>query len=68
MKNWTSVFTTTEEYRAEEVRVFLEAEGIPVVILSRKDSAYVLIGEIEVMVNAGDVERAGRVIKEIKGE
>ncbi|MDR2413953.1 MAG: DUF2007 domain-containing protein [Odoribacteraceae bacterium] len=68
MENWTSVFTTTVEYIAEEVKSLLEAANIPAVILSHKDSAYVMLGEINVMVNKDDAERAARVIAENRSE
>jgi hypothetical protein len=58
MENWTSVFTCTEEYAAAEVKAFLEKAGIRAVILSHKDSAYVWMGEINVMVSQEDAERA----------
>ncbi|MDR0765630.1 MAG: DUF2007 domain-containing protein [Odoribacteraceae bacterium] len=68
MENWTSVFTTTVEYTAEEVKCLLEQEGIPAVILNHKDSAYVMLGEINVMVNKDDAERAACVIEANRGE
>jgi hypothetical protein len=74
MDKWTSVFTTsggeyvTEEMKALFVKGLLEEAGIPAVILSHKDSAYVMLGDIKVMVNEADVERATRIIKESSGE
>ncbi|MDR2130487.1 MAG: DUF2007 domain-containing protein [Odoribacteraceae bacterium] len=68
MENWISVFTTTVEYTAEGVKALLERAGIPAVILSHKDSAYVMLGEINVMVPNDDAERAARVINERQGE
>jgi hypothetical protein len=56
------VFTCTEEYAAVEVKAFLEEAGIPAVILNHKDSAYVWIGEINVMVSREDAERATGII------
>jgi hypothetical protein len=68
MENWTSVFTTTEEFAAEEVKAFLEEASIPAVILSHKDSAYVWLGEINVMVSNEAAGEAARIIKERLGE
>ncbi|MDR0544817.1 MAG: DUF2007 domain-containing protein [Odoribacteraceae bacterium] len=68
MENWTSVFTTDMDYVAEGIKGLLETAGIPVVILSHKDSAYTMLGEINVMVNKDDAERAARVIEENRGE
>jgi hypothetical protein len=68
MENWVSVFTTTEEYAAEGVKSLLEKAGIPAVILSHKDSAYVFIGEINVMVNKESAERATEIVRARDGE
>ncbi|MDR1274229.1 MAG: DUF2007 domain-containing protein [Odoribacteraceae bacterium] len=63
MENWTSVFTTTQEYAAEAVKTLLERAGIAAVILNQKDSAYVWMGEINVMVSNEEVERASGILE-----
>ena len=61
MDNWVSVFETTETFVAEEV--LIEA-GIPAVVLNQLDSSYKVFGEINVMVNKEDLQKAETVIKE----
>jgi uncharacterized protein involved in tolerance to divalent cations len=66
MENWTSVFTTTEEYAAGAVKALLEKAGVAAVILNQKDSAYVWMGEINVMVSNEEAERAAGIIEAAK--
>lgn len=63
MENWVSVFTTNEEFEAERIKEILIASDIPAVILNQKDSSYVSLGEIQVMVDKVKKEDAEKVIK-----
>ena len=63
MDNWVSVFTTTELFVAERMKEVLTESGIPAVILNQKDSSYMTFGDINVMVNEEDQEKAEQVIK-----
>lgn len=63
--NWVNVFITTEEYKAERIKILLMDAGIPAEILSHKDSAFV-IGDITVMVNDKNRERAEAIIKDYR--
>ncbi len=62
MDNWVSVFTTTELFVAERMKEVLTESGIPAVILNQKDSSYMTFGDINVMVNEEDQEKAEQVI------
>lgn len=62
MDNWVSVFTTTELFVAERMKEVLTESGIPAVILNQKDSSYMTFGDINVMVNKEDQEKAEQVI------
>lgn len=62
--NWVSVFSTTKEFVAERMKEILDESGIPAVILNQLDSSYKTFGEINVMVNGEDKEKAELVIKE----
>ena len=64
MENWVSVHTTANEFEAGIIKGLLENEGISAVVLNRKDSAYVFLGEINIMVSAHDQVRAEQIIKE----
>lgn len=63
MDNWVSVFTTNEEFEAERITELLIDSNIPAVILNQKDSSYIMLGEINVMVNKEQKEEAEKVIK-----
>lgn len=64
MDNWVPVFETTEEFMAERTKQLLCDSGIPAVILNQLDSSYKTFGELRVMVNGEDQEKAREVIKE----
>ncbi len=63
MDNWVSVFLTTEVFVAERIKEVLTDSGIPAVILNQRDSSYMTFGDINVMVNKEDKEKAEQVIK-----
>ena len=63
MDNWVSVFTTNEEFEAERLKELLSDSNIPAVILNQKDSSYIMLGEVNVMVNKEHKEEAEKVIK-----
>ncbi|WP_018336843.1 DUF2007 domain-containing protein [Butyricimonas synergistica] len=63
MDNWVSVFSTTEVFVAERIKEVLTDSGIPAVILNQRDSSYMTFGDINVMVNKEDKEKAEQVIK-----
>ena len=62
MDNWVSVFTTNEEFEAERIKELLSDSNIPAVILNQKDSSYIMLGEVNVMVNKEHKEEAEKVI------
>lgn len=63
MDNWVSVFSTTEVFVAERIKDVLTESGISAVILNQRDSSYMTFGDINVMVNKEDQEKAEQVIK-----
>ena len=63
MENWVSVFSTTEKFVAERIKEVLTDSGIPAVVLNQRDSSYKTFGDINVMVNKEDREKAEQVIK-----
>jgi hypothetical protein len=64
MENWKVVYVTGEPYLAEMARQVLGDNGIEAVIMDKKDSAYPVIGQIEVMVKRDDLEAAQQLINE----
>ena len=63
MEKWVSGFSTTEEFVAERIKEVLTDSGIPAVVLNQRDSSYKTFGDINVMVNKEDREKAEQVIK-----
>jgi hypothetical protein len=64
MENWKVVYVTGEPYLAEMARQVLGDNGIEAVIMDKKDSAYPVIGQIEVMVKRDNLEAAQQLINE----
>jgi type III secretory pathway lipoprotein EscJ len=60
--HWKKVYSTTSEIEAEMVRGFLEEEGLEVVIMNKQDSAFSMIGQIEVYVPENDFLKAVNLI------
>lgn len=65
-QDWIKVLTTTEVYKAKVVEALLKEKNIACHILNKQDSAYVMIGEIEIYVQQGDKEQVMEIIQEIK--
>ncbi|WP_298616872.1 DUF2007 domain-containing protein [uncultured Odoribacter sp.] len=68
MDNWTSVFETNQLYKAELIKDILCDNDIDAVILNQKDSSYNSFGEIYVMVNKEEKEKAEEIIKTVHCE
>lgn len=64
MENKKLIYTTTQEHMSLLIKGALEAEGIPVLILNQKDSAYTVFGDIELYVDPENEERAKAIIAE----
>lgn len=63
MENKKLVFSTTQEHMAMLIKDALEAEGIAVLVLNQKDSAYTVFGQIELYVNPENEEEAKRIVE-----
>lgn len=63
MSAWTRVFSSSQEWQAAIVRDRLTDEGIPAVLLPKKDSSY-LFGYFEVMVPEESVIVARKLIED----
>jgi hypothetical protein len=62
MENRKLVYTTTHDHMVALIKGALEAEGINVLIMNHKDSAYTVLGDIELYVQNEDEERAKEII------
>jgi len=56
--NWICIHKTTVDFEAEAIKGNLETQGIPAVILNKKDSAYQNFGYIEIHVDASKEKEA----------
>lgn len=61
---WKKVFSSDHEHKVIIVREVLFDNGIPSVILDKKDSSY-KIGKIELLVNQKDVLSSLQLIKKL---
>ena len=66
MDNWTIIYITTDQYRAELARQMLIEKGITAVIMDKKDTSYPQIGHVEVMVEKENRKAAEKLIKEFE--
>lgn len=60
--NFKLVFSTSEIYLAEIIKMKLEGEGIYVVVINKRDTSYNNFGQVELYVNRDDVIRAKYLI------
>ena len=59
---WEMIFSSPKLYQVEIMKSVLQDENIPAVIVNKQDSAYILIGEIELYVKIEDVLKAKQII------
>lgn len=58
MKNPVKLFTTNKRYEIDVLKAKLEEHKIESYIMNKQDSAYVVIGEIELYVEESDLAKA----------
>ncbi len=64
-KNWVSIFSTNQTYLIQLAKAVLEEENIETVEINKQNSAYTILGEIELFVNIQDVVKARHLIQEL---
>ncbi len=62
MENKKLVYSTTQDHMSVLIKGLLESEGVEVLILNQKDSAYTVFGQIELYVSPENEERAKAII------
>jgi hypothetical protein len=67
-KDWVSVFSTSEPYKADIAKQLLEENEIQSVVINKKDSSYLTFGETEVYVRRINALRAKNLLKELDSE
>lgn len=61
MKHWQKILETLLPHRAELARVILTERGIETVVMSKRDSSY-LLGKLEVYVHENNFEIAQSIL------
>ena len=61
--HWTKVFTSSDRIESEIIKSGLEDQGIPVHVVDKQDSVYVVIGQIDLMVPIEYVNKASLFLK-----
>jgi hypothetical protein len=65
-EGWKTVLVTDQEYQATIAKDILEDNGIKVVIMNQRDSAYLVFGSISVLVPDADEQTAINLLKDLK--
>ena len=66
--NWTKIYTSTDPFKIELLKGFLDQNTIVAMSINKKDSSYLAFGEIELLVDAKDVMKAKILIKKQEDE
>ena len=53
--NWIKIYTSTDPFKIELLKGFLDQNNIVAMSINKKDSSYLAFGEIELLVDAKDV-------------
>jgi predicted transcriptional regulator len=62
-KDWVKIFSTSDVVKADLVKDLLDNNDIPAVVLNKKETLTVIIGEVEVYVEREDAVKAVNLIK-----
>ena len=60
---WVRVYSGNDEVQTELINASLHAEGIETRILDKKDSEFVMLGQIEIYVKQEDAEKAVAILQ-----
>jgi len=62
MKNPVKLFSSNQSFEVELLKATLEENGIAAYILNKQDSAYVVIGDLELYVEETELESAKAIL------
>lgn len=62
--NWKTLITCSDEIRANLIASALHEEDIPAITHNHKDSVYVMLGAVYVLVPENELERSRKVLIE----
>ena len=60
--NWIKIYTSTDPFKIELLKGFLNENNIIAMSINKKDSSYLSFGEIQLLVNEKDVMKAKTLI------
>lgn len=60
--DWVKVYSSNQLYNVELLRHLLSEKGITSIVLNQRDSMYVIMGEINLMVKRDQVIPAKKII------
>ena len=66
--NWIRIYTSTDPFKIELLKGFLDQNNIVAMSINKKDSSYLAFGEIELFVDAKDVLQAKVLINKQEDE
>ena len=66
MENPVRLFSSNQILEVEFLMTKLEEQNIGSHMINKQDSAYVMIGEVELYVDASNLERAQTIMKEVQ--
>ena len=66
--NWIKVYTSTEPYKIELLKGLLLKHNIKAISINKKDSSYLVFGDIELFVTSKDVLHAKNLINKQEDE
>ena len=64
--NWISIYSADQTWLAEIARQILEENGIESVVINKRDSSYLVFGEVEVYVSQENAEKSKELLKNIE--
>ena len=67
MEGWTRIRTVPQPFQADLLKATVEAQGIQVLILNKRDSSYGTFGEVEVHVAGADADKANAFLAQLEG-
>lgn len=62
MKNPVKLFSSKQRFKIEVLKAKLEEHGIESYILNKQDSAYLILGEVELYIEEVDLNHAQKII------
>jgi len=64
--NWISIYSADQTWLAEIARQILEENGIESVVINKRDSSYLVFGDVEVYVSQENAEKSKELLKNIE--